>query len=51
MEIHHIVPVHELKPGARTQLDHLALLCPNCHRMIHTNSPWLTVDELRERIN
>lgn len=50
MEIHHIVPVHELKPGARTQLDDLALLCANCHRMIHTKSPWLTVDELRERI-
>lgn len=46
MEVHHTIPVRDLKPGARTRLADLALLCANCHRMIHTKSPWLTVDEL-----
>lgn len=29
-----------------TSLADLALLCSNCHRMIHRIRPWLTVDEL-----
>ena len=29
------------------QLEYLALLCANCHRMIHRRSPWLSVDELK----
>ena len=28
----------------------LALLCSNCHRMIHTKPPWPTPAELRELI-
>lgn len=48
MECHHTVPVRDLKPGARTRLEDLALLCANCHRMIHVRSPWLTVSQLRD---
>jgi hypothetical protein len=38
-------------PGTgTTQLDDLALVCPNCHRMLHRSRPPLTVEALRELI-
>ncbi len=46
IECHHLVPVRELRPNSVTTLDDLALLCANCHRMIHARRPWLSVDEL-----
>ncbi|WP_143218922.1 HNH endonuclease [Actinokineospora bangkokensis] len=46
-EVHHRVPLHASGPR-RTRLDDLAVLCANCHRMIHRTTPWLTVDELIE---
>ncbi|MFE6354701.1 HNH endonuclease [Streptomyces rochei] len=50
IECHHIVPLHEAGEG-RTKLNDLALICANCHRMIHRRSPWPTPDELRNLIN
>jgi 5-methylcytosine-specific restriction protein A len=47
IECHHVLPLRDLKPGSRTRLSDLALLCANCHRMVHVRSPWLTVAELR----
>ena len=50
IECHHKVPVSELKPGAKTKLSDLAVLCANCHRMLHRRRPWLSVDELRRHL-
>jgi 5-methylcytosine-specific restriction protein A len=47
IECHHTKPVYMLKPGDRTHLDDLRLLCSNCHRMVHVRQPWLDVQELR----
>ncbi len=47
MEAHHTRPVHEITPGQATKLTDLALVCANCHRMIHARRPWLTMGELR----
>jgi 5-methylcytosine-specific restriction enzyme A len=47
IECHHTKPVSELEPGSRTRLDELALVCANCHRMIHRVKPWLTIEELQ----
>ena len=33
-----------------TRLADLALLCSNCHRMIHRTKQWLTVEELKELV-
>lgn len=44
-EIHHRVPLHESGP-TKTRLEDLAVLCANCHRMIHRGVPWLTVEAL-----
>jgi hypothetical protein len=47
IECHHTIPLAELDPGRPTKLADLALLCANCHRMIHRGRQWLTVEELR----
>jgi len=46
MECHHTVPISHLNPGTRTKVTDLALLCSNCHRMVHRRRPWLTITEL-----
>jgi 5-methylcytosine-specific restriction protein A len=46
IECHHVLPLHAIG-DRRTRLQDLALLCANCHRMIHVRSPWLTPTELR----
>lgn len=48
IEAHHIKPVYTLSSGSRTRLEDLALVCANCHRIIHSTRPWLTMDGLRE---
>ncbi|WAE73648.1 HNH endonuclease [Streptomonospora nanhaiensis] len=45
IEVHHIVPLHHAGEST-TRLEDLALLCANCHRMIHVSKPWLSVDQL-----
>ncbi|MFF5182258.1 HNH endonuclease [Streptomyces sp. NPDC000345] len=49
IECHHVVPLHEAGEG-RTRLKDLALICANCHRMIHRRAPWPTPGELRNLI-
>ena len=47
IECHHVTPVSELRAGTRTRLSDLAVVCSNCHRMLHRRRPWLTAAELR----
>jgi len=47
IECHHTKPLTEVGGGHRTHIRDLALVCANCHRMIHRGKPWLTLDELR----
>jgi 5-methylcytosine-specific restriction enzyme A len=49
IECHHVEPLHVGGEKARSIKD-LALLCSNCHRMIHRKPPWPTPTELRELI-
>jgi hypothetical protein len=48
-EVHHRVPLHE-SGQTTTKLEDLAILCANCHRMIHRGNPWLPVEVLAELI-
>lgn len=49
IECHHTRPLSELPPtGGTLNLTDLALVCSNCHRMIHCRSPWMTIGELRD---
>lgn len=50
IECHHKNPLAESN-GQKTKLEDLALLCSNCHRIIHRSRPWISVDRLKEIIN
>jgi hypothetical protein len=47
-ECHHRVPLADLKENHRTRLSDLAIICANCHQVIHRTRPMLSVEELRE---
>ncbi len=49
IECHHIKPLHE-SGETKTQLKDLALVCSNCHRIIHRKHPWPTPSELKNAI-
>lgn len=52
IEGHHIKPLSEKDElGSVTRLDDIALVCSNCHRMIHRKYPWLSIEELKNIIN
>ena len=48
IECHHKKPVHTLQPNDKTRIEDLALVCANCHRMIHARRPWLTMGQLEQ---
>jgi len=50
IECHHTRPLHTLAPGEITHVSDLALLCANCHRVVHASRPWLTLMQLRDAI-
>jgi predicted HNH restriction endonuclease len=47
---HHRTPVTELLPDTVRRPQDLAMVCPNCHDIIHATKPWLTVEELRAQL-
>ena len=50
IECHHTKPVSNLRSGDRTKISDLALICSNCHRMIHRGG-LIALDELRKIIS
>lgn len=49
IHVHHIVPISEL--GKEYEIDpikDLLPICPNCHAMIHSTSPAMSVEQLRQ---
>jgi 5-methylcytosine-specific restriction enzyme A len=50
IECHHTVPLPRLHPGTKTRLSDLALVCSNCHRMLHRGGIHISVMELRDII-
>lgn len=47
IEVHHKRPVFQMKPGEKTKLSDLALLCSNCHRMAHKSRQTISIEQLR----
>lgn len=51
IHVHHIVPVSQLRDNYIIDpLKDLVPVCPNCHAMLHTVNPPLSVEELKEII-
>lgn len=49
IEAHHTKPVSMLShDGGETRIEDIALVCSNCHRMLHRRRPWLELNELKK---
>jgi predicted HNH restriction endonuclease len=46
IEGHHLSPLADLAAERRSRITDLALVCPDCHRIIHRKRPWLRLDQL-----
>lgn len=52
IECHHLIPLANFQINKETKLDDLALLCSNCHRMIHKKrGSVLSLEELIDILN
>jgi 5-methylcytosine-specific restriction protein A len=51
IEAHHDVPLSDDKHEGETKASDLRMVCPTCHRAIHSIRPWLTVKKLRKLLN
>ncbi|WP_346291687.1 HNH endonuclease [Sphaerothrix gracilis] len=49
-EVHHLTPLADLTEDTETTLDDLAIVCANCHRIVHLQFPPLSIAELRSKI-
>jgi predicted HNH restriction endonuclease len=47
IEAHHTAPVSKLNGTVKTKVSDLALVCSNCHRMLHRGSTLLTIEKLK----
>jgi hypothetical protein len=47
---HHRTPLASLDGSVATRLEDLAIVCSNCHRMLHRSRPMLRVEDLRSLI-
>ncbi len=49
-EVHHLKQLSESDGEVETKLEDLAIVCSNCHRIIHRQDPMLTIEKLKEEI-
>lgn len=50
-ECHHITPLSSLDSEGKTTISELAIVCANCHRMLHRSRPLLSIYQLKTTIN
>lgn len=50
IEAHHKIPIEELQPDSITRVEDMVMVCSNCHRIIHSKKPCLTIDEVKKII-
>jgi 5-methylcytosine-specific restriction enzyme A len=49
-ECHHMIPLSELPYRRHTKLSDFAVVCANCHRLLHRSRPTLDVSSLRSLV-
>ena len=49
-EVHHLTPLAQADGEGETTLDDLAIVCSNCHRMLHRGKPIFTIEELQSML-
>jgi len=50
IEAHHKNPLSEQEGAVETKASDIALVCSNCHRMLHKGNPVYSIDELKAKI-
>ena len=50
IEAHHTVPVRELDGLRNTKLSEIALVCSNCHRMLHRGKKLKSIEQTRRTV-
>jgi ribosomal protein L44E len=45
IEAHHKIPLSELEENVTLTVNDVAMVCSNCHRMLH-RPPWISIEEL-----
>ena len=50
-EVHHLLPLSKSDGQTRTELKDLAVVCSNCHRVIHRTDPMLSISKLAKQLN
>lgn len=48
IECHHTRPIEKMQPGEETKVKDLALVCSNCHGILHRGGSIMTIERLRE---
>ena len=49
-EVHHLLPLAGEKQVRNTRNQDLAIVCANCHRVIHRRNPPFTMEEMRQML-
>ena len=49
-EVHHLTPLAQADGEGETTLEDLAIVCSNCHRMLHRGKPIFTIEELKSML-
>ena len=49
-EVHHLIPISQMDKGGVTTLDDLAVVCSNCHRVIHRINPMPNIERFKKLI-
>ncbi|MEX2375319.1 MAG: HNH endonuclease [Dehalococcoidia bacterium] len=50
-EVHHTRPLAEYEHPQPTHINDLAVVCPTCHRFIHSRQPIYTIEQAREKMS
>ena len=50
VEAHHKIPIEQLQPDSVTVVSEMAMLCANCHRVVHSKRPCLTVEQVNQLV-
>jgi 5-methylcytosine-specific restriction protein A len=50
-EVHHLQPLSKADGVVKTELGDLAIVCSNCHRIIHRSDPMLSIQNLSKHIH
>ncbi len=51
IEAHHKRPISTMQEGEMTNINDMAIVCSNCHRIIHRKKPWLSIEQVKALIN